>query len=153
MNLLSNDEKTAVNQAMLDLFDTFKRDEQMRFYKPNEEEIIILLNDFNADLEEYHNPNVTRETQYMDFDVRVIYPKRENTLFSSIEGGSNLNIKGLQELGIVNIQVKDEEAYNYMKDTIRFTFDGDKYEKATDIRKIGVLGAFNVYQITLKKVN
>lgn len=151
MNLLT-EYTSQINSVMGNIFDTFKRSTLLRFYKPAEEEVVIFDPDFNADLEEYHNPNANYTPQYQDFECRIIYPKRENTLSNFIGGGSNLQIKGIQELGIVYVQFK-ADALDYLKDSIRFTFEGEKYEKYTDIRKIGVLDTFNIYQLTLKKVN
>ena len=46
----------------------------------------------------------------------------------------------------------EADAYEYVKDTIRFTFMGDNYRKISSTRKLGVLGTFNLYQLNLKKV-
>lgn len=151
MNLLEGFENE-INSAMKSVFDTFKRNEPFYFYKPAEEEVIIFDENFNADLQEYNNPNAEYTVQAQPFYCRVIYPKRENTLETSMAGGANLQIKGLQDLGIIYLQM-EEDAYDYIKDSIRFTFMGDKYEKFTSPRKLGILGTFNIFQITLKKVN
>jgi len=152
MSLLTDEEIEEVNAAMLDIFLTFRRDTPFVFYKPAEEEVVIFDDSFNADLSEFHNPNVTYIPQYQSFNVRVIYPKREGTLENFFAGGANLQIKSEQDLGIVQIQM-EQDAYDYIKDSIRFTFMGDKYQKLTSPRKLGVLGTFTLYQITLKKVN
>lgn len=152
MNLLTSSEIAEVNAAMLDIFHTFRRDTPFVFYKPAEEEVVIFDDSFNADLSEYSNPNVTYTPQFESFYVRVIYPKRENTWENFFAGGANIQLKGEQDLGIVNIQM-EQDAYDYIKDSIRFTFMGDKYQKLTSPRKLGVLGTFTLYQITLKKVN
>lgn len=152
MNLLTDEEILEVNSAMKDIFDSFKRNTPVVFYKPAEEEVVIFEDSFNADLQEYHNPNVTYIPQYQSFEVRIFFPKREGTFDVFIAGGSNLQVKGETDLGIVQIQM-EQDAYDYIKDSIRFTFMGDKYQKLTSPRKLGVLGTFTLYQITLKKVN
>lgn len=151
MNLLS-DYKAEISGAMRDIFETFSRTEPMTFFKPNEEEVVIFDSSFNADLSEYNNPNVTLIENSRSFQCRIIYPRRENTYDGYIAGGSNIPIKGITELGIVNIQFR-EEALDYIKDTIRFTFMGEKYQKVSAIRRIGILDTFDVFQLSLKQVN
>lgn len=151
MNLLAGYEST-VSGVMNDIFETFQRETPFRFYKPAIEEVIIFDENFNADLSEYHNPNATFSENYQEFYCRVIYPKRENTFSNFIEGGANIQVRGAQDLGIIYLQMK-EDAFEFIKDCVRFTFLGDKYQQLTSPRRIGVLGAFNAYQITLKKVN
>lgn len=151
MNLLEG-YKDQVSGAMNDIFDTFANSTPFVFYKPSIEEVVIFDSFFNADLSEYSNPNVTLTEQFQEFRCRVIYPKRENTWSNFIEGGANIQVKGEQDLGIIYLQMKDD-AFEYLKDSIRFTFMGDKYQKLTSPRKIGVLDTFNINQIVLKKVN
>jgi hypothetical protein len=152
MSLLNDEYKSAINQAMDELFDTFARETPLRFYKPAVEEVVIFDENFNADLSEYSNENAVLTEQYEEFTCRLIYPKRENTFSNFIEGGANIQVKGIQELGILYIQMK-EEAFNYLEGCVRFTVFGKKYQQLTTPRRIGVLDTFNTYQITLKEVN
>ena len=144
MNLLE-DYKTEVAAVMKDIFDTFKRETPLRFYKPSIEHV------FNSDLQEYSDPNVTLIEQYAEFYCRIIYPKAADSFSTFIGGGENITAKAEQDFGLLNIQM-EADAYEYVKDTIRFTFMGDNYRKISSTRKLGVLGTFNLYQINLKKV-
>lgn len=153
MSLLDQTYKDEINTAMGQIFDTFANIAPFKFYKPNIEEIIIFDNDYNADLQEgVNNPNAILTEQYSEFRCRIIYPRRESTWENHIAGGANVAVKGEQDVGIIYLQFL-EEANEYLKDSIRFTFMGDKYQKLTSPRKIGVLDTYNVYSITLKKVN
>lgn len=150
MNLLA-DYKSTITQAMEDIFDSFKRSSLITFYKMSEEEIVIMDPEFNADLQEFDatNTNLTEVSQ--QFECRIIFPKREGAYSNSIPN-ITIPIKAEQEFNEVYIQVK-EDAYNYLKDAIRFQFLGENYQKMSPIRPIGFLDTFNVYQIYLKKVN
>ena len=152
MSLLTQSEKDEINSAMGQIFATFARAEKVKFYKPNVEEILIFDNDYNGDLSEYSNPNAVLTEQMAEFTCRVVFPSREKTWRNNLGGGANANLKFEQDLGLVYIQFLDE-ALDYIKDTIRFTFNGDKYQKDSSIRKIGVVDTFNVFQLSLKKVN
>jgi hypothetical protein len=150
MNLLE-DYKTEVASVMKDIFDTFKRETPLRFYKPSIEHVVIFDENFNSDLQEYSDPNVTLTEQYTEFYCRIIYLKAADTFSTFIGGGENITAKAEQDFGLLNIQM-ESDAYEYVKDTIRFTFMGDNYRKIPPIRKLGVLGTFNLYQLNLKKV-
>lgn len=150
MNLLS-EYKSEITEALTSIFDTFAREEPLVFYKPNDEEILILSPDFNADLEELNATNTNFIENSQSFICRIIFPKREGTYSNSIPN-ITIPIKAEQEFNEVYLQVK-EDAYNYLKDAIRFQFLGENYQKMSPIRPIGFLDTFNVYQIYLKKVN
>jgi hypothetical protein len=150
MNLLE-DYKAEVSAVMKDIFDTFKRETALRFYKPSIEHVVIFDPNFNSDLQEYSDPNVTLTEQYSDFYCRIIYPKAADTFSTFIGGGENIQAKAEQDFGLLNIQM-EADAYEYVKDTIRFTFMGDNYRKISSTRKLGILGTFNLYQLNLKKV-
>jgi hypothetical protein len=151
MNLL-DDYKPAISGAMKDIFDTFKRDTPLRFYKPSVEDVVIFDEEFNSDLQEYSNPNAELQEQSQEFYCRIIYPKAQDTLNNSIKGGANMLIKGEQDLGILYIQM-EKDAYDYLEDTTRFNFMGQNYRKLSADRKLGMLGTFNLYQINLQMVN
>lgn len=150
MNLLT-EYKAEISKAMKDIFDSFSRKEPLIFYKPNDEEIVILDPNFNADLEEYDSVNSTLVEKSQSFTCRVIFPKREGNYHTSIPNVS-IPIKGEQDFSEVYIQM-EEDAYQYVKDSIRFTFMGENYQKLSPIRKLGFLDEFLIYQIYLKKVN
>ena len=136
---------------MENIFDTFARSEPLLFYKPNDEEIVILDPDFNADLQEYNATNSTLIEKSTSFICRVIFPKRESTFQTSVPNVST-QIKTEQDFAEVYIQMR-EDAYLYVKDTIRFTFRGENYQKLSPIRPLGFLDTFLIYQLYLKKVN
>ena len=149
MNLLS-DYTTEITNVMKDIFDTFKRQEPLTFYKTAEEQILILDSDFNADIQEYESENKVLVEQSQQFYCRIIFPKRESVFHTSIPNTS-IPIKGEQDFSEVYIQM-EEDAYLFCKDAIRFTFMGENYEKLSPIRKIGFADTFNVYQLYLKRV-
>lgn len=150
MNLLT-DFKPQITQAMQDVFDTYKRKEPFTFYKMSQEDVVILDPDFNADLQEYDAVNTNLVEQSATFYCRVIFPKRESTLHSSIPNLS-IPINAEQDFSEVSLQV-EEDAYLYIKDAIRFSFLGENYQKMSPIRKLGFLDTFTLYQIYLKRVN
>lgn len=149
MNLLS-DYNTDIANAMKDIFDTYKRQEPFVFYKTSEEQIIILDSDFNADLQEFDKESTVLVEQSQPFYCRVIFPKRESTFHTSIPN-TPIPINGEQDFAEVYLQM-EEDAYLFIKDSIRFTFMGENYQKLSPVRRIGFLNTFNLYQIYLKKV-
>lgn len=149
MNLLT-EYKSEIEDALKSIFDTYKRQEPFIFYKPSQEEIIILDPDFNSDLQEYDKENTTLTEQSQPFYCRVIFPRRESTLHTSIPN-TPVPINGEQDFSEVYLQM-EEDAYLFVKDAIRFTFMGENYQKLSPVRKIGFLDTFNVYQIYLKRV-
>jgi hypothetical protein len=149
MNLLE-DYKTQITSVMSDIFDTFKRASLITFYKVNDEEVVILDPEFNADLQEYDAINTNLVEVSQQFECRIIFPKRESSFHTSVPNLS-VPIKSEQDFAEVYLQVK-EDAYNFLKDTVRFQFMGENYQMMSPIRPIGFLDTFNVYQIYLKKV-
>jgi hypothetical protein len=150
MNLLS-EYKPEITNAMKNIFDSFKRSEPIIFYKPNDEEIVILDSQFNADLQEYDAVNSNLVEKSQSFQCRLFFPKRESTFYTSIPNTS-VPVKAEQDFAEISIQM-EEDAYQYIKDAIRFTFAGENYQKMAPIRKLGFLDTFQLYQIYLKKVN
>jgi hypothetical protein len=150
MNLLE-DYKTEIASAMKNVFDTYKRQEPFIFYKPSEEEIVILDPEFNADLQEFDSVGYNLTEQSQSFYCRVIFPRREKTYQTSISNIS-VPIHGEQDLGEVYLQM-EEDAFLYIKDAVRFTFMGENYQKLSAVRKLGFLDNFTLYQIYLKRVN
>lgn len=141
-----------IRSAMKAVFDSFKRNEKVRFYKIQEEEIIMFASDYNSDFKELElsNSSVSRDSQYEEFDARVIYLDRQDG-GTFIGGGEELNIKTRQFYGRIKIQI-EEDGYNYIKDAERITFDNCKYQIEDDIRKVGAANEFQFYTITLSKL-
>lgn len=150
MNLLDG-YKDSIEGAMKNIFDSFKRKDPLTFYKMSEEQITILDPSFNADLQEFDYLNTNLVEQSKQFYCRVIFPKRESNFHNSIPN-ITMGIKAEQDFSEISIQM-EQDAYEYVKDTVRFSYLGENYQKMSPIRKIGFLDTFYLYELYLKKVN
>lgn len=150
MDLIPPDLKAEVNQAMRDIFDSFKRVEMVRFYLPAAEMAIVESPNYIARLQQFTNySNVNYESQFVELEARIIYPKRENTTAGFIKN-NDLQVKAEQELGIVRLQIKPEDLH-HLKDAERFVLYEEEYFRISTPRRIGVLGDINVISFDLKR--
>lgn len=152
MDIFNSTLKTEAANAMKDVFDTFKRSTQVRFYKTQQEEVIIFDPDYNADFQEMnrHNESVQYTTEYQDFDARIWYLENQDGA-SFIGGGQELNVKTRQFYSRVKIQL-EQDGYDYIKDANRITMFGEKFQIEDDIRRVGMLGDFSYYNVTLSRI-
>lgn len=142
--------REAAAEAMDCIFDTFKRAYPLRFYKIQQEEVVMLDPDYNADFENNQiMPQIVNQTpQFEEFEARVWYGKfNPNQYF--VAGASDLNIKGKINLKTIKIQVR-EEAFEYLKDTKTIYFLGEKYFIKEEWRRVGILGEFQFYEVVLQ---
>ena len=73
MNLFTDDMKAAARAAMKDVFDTFKRDKQLSFYKTQNEEVTFFDPEYNADFMEMSQaPSITSTSVCKKFSVRIL---------------------------------------------------------------------------------
>lgn len=151
MNLIPSGLIAAANAAMEDVFDTFARDSVLRFYKPETTTTIIadptFLTDFG--LNSAGEPKITVTTVYQDFPVRLRYLDRQES--NAFLKGDDTNIRMDQQLNRIEIQVKPD-AFEYLKDTVRWEFEGKKFKAEETWSKHGILGSWNVSMIILKEV-
>lgn len=141
-----------IRDTMKIIFDTFKRSSKLRFYKVQEEEVVIFDPSYNADFQELtaHNQSVLMTPQYEEFDARVIYlDRQEGATF--LGGGDELNIKTRQFYGRIKIQI-EQDGYDYIKGSQRIIFLGNKYQIEDDIRNIGTANDFQFYSLNLIKI-
>lgn len=148
MNLLSQAEIDDANAAMKDLFDTFCRDLPVRFYKTPKEVIMVDPN-YSSDFDGQNNLNL-KTAQYQEFKCRVFYSERQP--FDAILKGNDEQVRG--EFFYNSIKIHMElDAFEYLKNTHRFIFDGQTYGFDSSFRGLGILGQINYYEIALKRVN
>ncbi len=141
------------NDAMSNIFDTFKRSNPVRFYKVQNEMIISENPDFMPDFDRYPAYTGISETgNYQDFDARIIYlTKIENPSF--VAGGDDMQVKTRQNYGKIKMQIRAEgSGYSWLKDSERFLFNNEKYQIDEGWRGIGMFGDINYYSIVLSKV-
>lgn len=151
MDLISAALKNEANQAMADIFDTFKRNELIKFYKPAAETAIVESPNYIARLQQYTNyDNVTYVPQSVELEARIIYPKREGTTAGFIKN-NDLQVKAEQELGITRIQIKPEDL-SHLIEVERFILFEEEYQRISTPRRIGIFGTINVISFDLKRV-
>lgn len=150
MNLIETDLSTEIAAAMDNVFDTFKRSDLIRFYKMPSQIVAVVDPNFNPDFDEFSTSFIDQEPVYEEFEARIWYEDRQE--FSNIiNGGEDLGVRAKQLYNRVKIQVK-EDAFNYLKDTVKFTFLEEEYVISESWRRIGILGNFTRFQIILKRV-
>lgn len=136
---------------MLDVFDTYKRTQPVRFYKVQNETIV--LDDPNVIADFYNDANysgIVNSGIYQDFDARIIYlTKVQEQEF--IPGGKETQVRGKQLYGKIKMIVQSG-AFNYLKDTERFKFLNTQYKIDEAWRGVGILGDINYYSIVLSRV-
>lgn len=148
MNLISNQLKAEVESAMDSIFDTFAK-VSITFYKMPTQEVIVFDPNYNVDFPT--NENITLTTQSQTFTCRVNYLDRQE-YGSFIPGGEDAGIKAKFFYNRVKLRMKTD-AFEYLKNTERFEFLGEKYQIEEGWRRVGILDTFQFYQIILRRVN
>lgn len=148
MNLFSQEIIDSANQAMKDMFDTFTRDLPVRFYK-SPTEIVVVDPNYSPDWDSVVNKNI-KTAEYRDFKCRVFYEERQE--FENLIQGADSNIRYKGEYNRIKLHM-ELDAFEYVKNTQRFVFDGLEYNFDGTYRGLGILGAINFYEIKLIKVN
>ncbi len=151
MNLISAALKTEVNSAMQNLFDSFKKEQPLVFYKTAAQTVVAHDPNFNADFEYQFNSSVTTTAQSQSFYCRVWYLDRQE--FSSfIEGGEDAGIKGKFYYNRIRLQM-ESDAFEYLKNTEKFLFFDEQFRIEEGWQRIGALGTFQFYEVILRRVN
>lgn len=150
MDLLAG-HRAQIEEAERNIFDSFKKPYPLKFIKIAQEEILILDPEYNSDLEEFNYENTNLVEQSREFYCRVIFPRWESTSWTSIPNIPS-PVKASQQFAEVLIQF-EEEAYEYIGATIRFTLLGENYQKSSDIRRIGMSEKYKLFELYLKKLN
>lgn len=151
MDLISEALKNEVSQAMTNVFDSFARTEPVIFFKTPTSEVVIYDPNFNGGFQQVdYLSNVDSEQVSQSFTCRVIYMDRQdyNTF---IEGGEDVGVNGKSYYNRIKLQCKPD-AFEYLKDSERFVFLGEKYGMEESWKKIGVLGTFQHYQVILRRM-
>jgi len=151
MDLIGDLLKNEINQAMTNIFDTFARESQVTFYKMPNQEVVALDPNFHGGFSStFDLSTVTSAENSQSFTCRVIYLDRQE-YSPNIEGGEDAGVNGKFLHNRIRLQCK-EDAFEYLKDTERFTFSDEKYALEAPWERLGVLGTFQCYQIILKRV-
>jgi hypothetical protein len=149
MNLLTA-YQADMSQAMENIFDSFARDVTVTFYKAPTENIVSFDPDYNSAFPE-SSTTVEYTTQSQSFPCRIWYLERQE-YSNFIEGGEDLGVKGKTYYNRVRLQCK-VDAFEYLKESERFVFLGEKYQIETAWERIGAGQSFAVYQVILRRVN
>lgn len=131
------------------VFDTFKRDSLVSFYKSASEEIVVNDPAWNSDFGNPYATNIVKTSQKQDYSARIWWTK-EPSVAKALDGDENLGVKVFYPIGSVRIQVK-QEAFDWLVDAKSFWIKGERYVKDSDWRGVGMLGDINRYEIVLKK--
>lgn len=148
MNLVPPEMALSIRSALKDVFDTFKRSKPVRFYK-TAKEVVISDPNFSGDWDSYSN-KLPKTAQYRDFYCVVLYTERQQ--FDSILKGNDEQLRGEFQYNRLKIQM-EPDAYEYLKDSHRFVFDGIEYQRDGTFRGLGILDTIDFYELLLKKVN
>lgn len=151
MDLVNSQMKLEARQAMKDIFDTFKRTKPVVFYKTAKEEVTFFDPNYNADFMEMNQaPSIQSTSVSKAFYVRIWYMDRQE-YNSYLKDSSDLNVKVSQFYNRIKIQM-ELDAFEFLKDTERFTFEGEKYTISESWKRVGILGEFQFYEIILMRV-
>lgn len=151
MNLLDSTTISAGESAMTDIFDTFARTQQVRFYKVQTETLVVEDSTYISDF--YQDPpysGVISSGNYQDFPARIWYMDKIQSL-DYIAGGEDTQIRAKQLYGKVKMMV-GSGAFTYLRDSERFTFLDGKYQIDETWRGVGIFGNINYYTIVLSRV-
>lgn len=136
--------QSEVTSAMQLVFDTFKRDTQVIFYKSAKMVVVSQSNDFNADFggSSYYT-GISESGQSGSYDCRIIWPKQQD--YNKYIDLGEAGISAKSPKGIVKIQM-ESGAYEYFQDTKAVFVNGKKYIPHGDIRHLGALGSINFFE-------
>ena len=135
--------------AMNMVFNRFKRDDLVSFYKSASEVVVTNDAQWNSDFDNPRVSNIVKTSQKRDIECRIIWSPQPE-LVRHIDGEENINVKAAIPIGLVLIQVKSPD-FNWLSDAKSFFIKGNRYVKFSDWEGVGMLGTINRYQITLVK--
>lgn len=146
--MANSDLQAEATAAMKMVFDHFKRDNQVTFYKKASEVVMSNAANYNAD---YYNPYVTSIVKTAStseaFDCIVIFPPFQD-LGLFVKGDTD--VKLTIPRGIAKIRI-ESEGYLYLRDATAIFIEGEKYVVLQDFRPLGMLGTLEYWEVVLKK--
>jgi hypothetical protein len=147
-SLLTNAEKTTLNEAMDSLHDTFARDVQI--IKEAKKTVTTTNAEFNS---VYGTAGATTSITYVNqsgtYKARVQYLRQDEDYFSDGQLDSQLKIK--MPAGSVRIKVSGD-AHDYLKDAKRVQMDDRRFTIQSDYRPHGLFDA-RYYTYYLKPID
>lgn len=135
--------------AMNFIFDFWKRQDKVTFYKSATEVVVSSDPDWNADFANPYASNIVKTAQKAEFECRYWYVK-DNPIIKSIDGDDNANVQVGISKGKVRLQMR-QDGFDWLGDTKSFWIEGEKYTVASDKRRVGIFGTFQFFEIMLEK--
>jgi hypothetical protein len=146
---IPSDLQTEGAAAMEFLFDFYKRENKVRFYKSASEVVVSEDPNWNSDFENEYATNIVKTSQYEEFDCRIWFLK-DYPLIRNIDGDDNASLNVAIPKGKVRLQMR-LDGYEYLKDSKTFWIEGAKYVASSDFRRVGIFSEFQLYEILLEK--
>ena len=147
-SLLTNAEKTTMNEAMDDLHDTFARDVQI--IKEAKKTVTSPNSQFNSVYGTAgSSTSLVYETQSGTYKARVQYLRQDEEYFSDSQLDSQLKIK--IPAGSVRLKVSGD-AHDYLKDAKRIQLDERRFTIFSDYRPHGLFDS-RYYTYYLKPID
>lgn len=147
-DLLNSNMRAQIELARQDIFDTFKSRLPVRFYKTETKTVVINDPNFNADFDIINTDNITLTAVYSDFYVRIHFLQYQ-PLENSFAGDQNITAKAKNSWGRIRIQM-EQDAFDYLKETERFVYNGYNWKINEDFREVRVFGTTKFYEIILE---
>jgi len=135
--------------AMDFIFDFFKRENKVTFYKSASEVIISNDPEWNSDFGDSYSNNIVKTVEKAEFECRIWYVKNAPEL-KFVDGTENVSLAVAYPKGKVKIQMR-RDAFDWLNEVKSFWVEGEKYDNVTDKRRIGIFGEYQFYEITLEK--
>lgn len=155
-NLVNSQLKAAAEQAMKNVFDTFKRSTQVTAYKNLNQKTVLIEAGDQEYITGFKQFNQTKEnfretaSESSSFDARIIWLEQPTKGF--IQGDGNIEAKFKHNWGKFKITV-EQDGYDFMKDCSRFYFNGVRYQLEDGFRQLGILDQLQYYQAIFKLID
>ncbi len=150
MNLIDAALTADAASAMQNIFDSFKRTDPITFYKNPEKTFVSFDPSFDPDFPE-HSSSFTETTQSQSFQCRVWYLDQQ-PMDKFVGGGEETGVKSEALYNRVKMQM-EPDAFEFLKDSVRFILWGEEYQIFQTWRRIGILGSIQFYEVILQRVN
>ena len=151
MALISAELKAAASSAMGEVFNAFKRDTQLTFYKAEKKTVVMEDPNFISGFKKLDQSGntVTIEAQSQSFDARIWYLDQQNLANSFNE---QIGVKAKSAWGQIKIQL-EEDGFNYLEGTKKIKFLDEEYFVDDDVRRIGILSELKYFMFILRRDN
>lgn len=152
-----DDLKTSAKEAMTFVFNTFKRDEPLKVYFVQKEEIVVQDPNYNAAFAPSHarTTEITKTGQSESLEARIWY--LDNQELETSVGGNQADAKAfinfVYNLGKVRIQITKADFNEYFKDAKKVWIFDEKFRISEDSKRVGILGTFDYIEFVLERVN